>query len=88
MSFKRLRVVNMSLIGAGALLEIVALVVSVKTLTLIFGIAGIALMLSAVVFNLCRWRCPKCKRLLPVKQHFYSVKNCPECGEELDLNRW
>jgi len=34
------------------------------------------------------WRCPKCKRLLPVKQHFYSVKNCPECGEELDLNRW
>jgi len=82
MSFKRLRVVNMSLIGAGALLEIVALVVSVKTLTLIFGIAGIALMLSAVVFNLCRWRCPKCKGALPLRA-YKSMKYCPYCGENL-----
>ena len=34
------------------------------------------------------WRCPKCGGLLPVKQHFYGVKHCPKCGEELDLNRW
>lgn len=34
------------------------------------------------------WRCPKCGGMLPVKQYFYSVKHCPQCGEELDLNRW
>ena len=34
------------------------------------------------------WRCPKCGSLLPVKWHVYSVKHCPQCGQELDLNRW
>ena len=34
------------------------------------------------------WRCPRCGALLPVGQGFFSVKHCPECGEELDLNRW
>ena len=34
------------------------------------------------------WRCPGCGAVLPVRQHFYSLHNCPECGKELDLSRW
>ena len=82
MSFKRLRMINLSLIGTGALFEIVALVVQVKTLTLIFGIVGILCMLSVCIFNLCRWRCPKCKGALPLRA-YKSMKYCPYCGENL-----
>ena len=76
------------LIGAMLAAFLGAYVVSNETLGrwMCFAAVGCLIGYWAVLVKL--WRCPRCGGLLPVKQYFYSLKTCPQCGEELDLNRW
>ena len=63
---------------------------AVKDQTLVYVMCALAVACIAGYWGLLMkfWRCPKCGGLLPVKQYFWSVKNCPQCGQELDLSRW
>lgn len=43
----------------------------------------IILVLGIFVSCILFWRCPKCKKLLPLFR-FYAINACPFCGADLD----
>lgn len=40
------------------------------------------LLVMSIMIKLVYWRCPKCKRVLPISKIF--IDYCPYCGEKID----
>ena len=51
----------------------------------IFGTLGILAGLASVVILGLFWRCPHCRKRLPVDNRIFDIANCPLCGQDLGL---
>lgn len=51
----------------------------------VFGTLGILAGLASVAILGLFWRCPHCRKRLPVDSRIFEIKDCPRCARDLGL---
>lgn len=64
------------------ILAIVLCIVAGVTQRVEFQNGAIAAVVASVAILLMFWRCPRCRRLLPLKNMMH-ISNCPHCGADV-----
>lgn len=71
-----------ALTGIALAVELLALMVPKEFFQMIFGVSGVVIFIIANLLLLIFWRCPKCRKILPL-DGMLGATYCSCCGKEI-----